>query len=53
MSKFLFFAAIFLLLFSALAMITSHQGFSLKLLIICFWVLLSGTLFYFFETYEK
>jgi len=53
MSKFLFFAAIFLLLFSALAMITNHQGFSLKLLIICFWVFLGGCVVYFFETYEK
>lgn len=54
MSKFIFAFAIFLLLLSVASIVTHHQGFSIKILIICFWVLLAGCLTYLFETnYEK
>lgn len=53
MSKYVFAIVIFLLLFPAVFMVTGHQGFALRILSVCFWVLLAGFLFYLYETIHE
>lgn len=53
MSRYIFIGAIFTLLFSAFSMILNHQGFAEKVLVIFFWLALTGGIVYLFEVYEK
>lgn len=48
-SSYFFVTLLIIFFLSGVAMILQHQGFALKLLIISFWVLVLGVIFYVLE----
>ncbi len=48
-SKYIFLTGLFFVLLSAIAMISNHLGFALRFLVISFWIMAVGTLFYILE----